>query len=213
VFWSSRAGGSPRRLLIVAAAALIPVLAGCEAGNGAPTLNWHYPTVGAGTLVHGIAIRNVFVLGAPDSEALPAGRSASLFLALVNTGTSPDRLLSISAPGTATAVTIPGGSIPLAPNHAVLLTGPQPVVILSGLIRTLTGGSVVTLRLNFQKAGTETLKVPVISRSQEFGTFSPPPAPSPTATATAGGHHGSASPSPSTSASPTASPSPSPSTS
>jgi copper(I)-binding protein len=207
VFWSSRASGLPRRLLIVAAAALVPVLAGCEAGNHAPTLQWHYPTDGAGTLVHGIAIRNVFVLGAPGPEVLAAGRSASVFLALVNTG-SPDRLLSIQAPGTATSVTIPGGSVSLAKGQVVLLTGPQPKVVLTGLTRTLTGGSVITLVLNFQNAGTVTLKVPVMPRTQTYATFSPP-APTPTPLK----HHHSASPSPGTSGSASTSATPSPSAS
>lgn len=71
MFWSSRASGWPRRLLIVAAAALVPAIAGCEAGNDAPTLNWHNPTDGVGTVTHAISIRNVFVLGAPGSAALP----------------------------------------------------------------------------------------------------------------------------------------------
>jgi copper(I)-binding protein len=183
VFWSSGASGLPRRLLIVAAAALVPVLAGCEAGDNAPTLAWHYPTEGAGTLVHGIAIRNVFVLGAAGTGSLAAGHSAGLFLALVNTG-SPDRLLSIDAPGTAASVTIPGGSISLGTNGVVLLTGPQPKAILTGLTRTLTTGSVVTVVLHFQKAGTVTLRVPVEARSQTYATYSPAPAPSPTTTKT-----------------------------
>jgi copper(I)-binding protein len=196
VFWNSRASGSPRRLLIVAAAALIPVLAGCEAGNNAPTLDWHQPTPGAGTQFRDIAIRNVFVLGPPPSAAVPAGGSASLFFALVNTG-SPDRLISIAAPGTATAVTIPGGSIPLGASEAVLLTGPQPKAVLTGLTRPLPGGSQVTLVLTFQKSGSITMHVPVLAMANAFSTYSPPPTPTPTATPRK--HHNAASPSPSVS--------------
>ena len=33
-----------RRPLLASAAALLPVLAGCEAGNQAPTLEFHVPT-------------------------------------------------------------------------------------------------------------------------------------------------------------------------
>ena len=36
-----------RRACAVAAVALIPVLAGCEAGGDAPVLHWHPPTTGA----------------------------------------------------------------------------------------------------------------------------------------------------------------------
>jgi copper(I)-binding protein len=199
VFWSSRASGLPRRLLIVAAVALVPAVAGCEAGNNAPTLQWHYPTEGAGTAVPGthISIRNVFVLGSKESTVLPAGRSASLFFALVNTG-NPDRLLSIQAPGTATAVTIPGGSIPLTAARAVLLTGPRPRAVLTGLTRPVATGTVITLVLNFKKAGTVRLRVPVLAGSPQFATFSPPPVPTPTPTAKRRHHHHPVSPSPST---------------
>ncbi|HUZ22907.1 MAG TPA: hypothetical protein VMV07_03990 [Streptosporangiaceae bacterium] len=210
MFWSSRASGLPRRLLIVAAAALIPVLAGCGAGSNAPILNWHYPTEGAGvTTAQHMAIRNVFVLGAPPPAALQAGQSASLFFALVNDG-SPDRLISIQAPGTATAVTIPGGSIRLASSQVVLLTGPRPQAVLTGLTRTLTSGSAITLVLNFQNGGSVRLRVPVVAMTGAYGTFSP--APTPTPTLSPGKHHRRVSPSPSASGlttSPATTPSPS----
>ncbi|MFZ0044673.1 MAG: hypothetical protein WAL16_02485, partial [Streptosporangiaceae bacterium] len=80
----------------MAAAALIPVLAGCEAGNNAPTLLFHYPTDAAGTAVGDLSIRNVFILGAGINSNLRRGQSASMFLAIVNTGPA-DKLLSISA--------------------------------------------------------------------------------------------------------------------
>jgi copper(I)-binding protein len=179
--WRGRAGGLSRRLLIVAAAALIPAVAGCEAGNNAPTLAWHYPTDGSGNAYHDLSVRNVFVLGGPDSAVLPAGGSASLFLALFNTG-RPDRLVSIQAPGTATAVTLAGGSIPLGTNHGAYLTGPRPDVVLTGLTRRLRSGSVITIVLNFQRLGSVTLRVPVLAQAQSYATFSAPAAtPSPTA--------------------------------
>jgi copper(I)-binding protein len=211
VFWSSRASRLPGRLLIVAVAALIPAVAGCEAGNNAPTLGWHPPTEGTGVVVHGITIRNVFVLGGSGISTVPAGRSAGLFFALVNTGT-PDRLVSIQAPGIATAVTIPGGSIPLATNGVALLTGPQPRAVLTGLTKPLASGTVVSVVLNFQNVGAVPLRVPVLAMSQAYSTFSPAPTP----TIKASKHHRQVSPSqspPSTTATrpaPTASPSSTP---
>lgn len=169
----------PRRLFIAAAAALIPALAGCEAGIHAPTQQWHAPTNGAAIISHGIDIRNVFVLGAPPNSALAAGQSAGLFLALFNNG-SPDRLLSISAPGTAKSVQLPGGSVGLAQQKAILLTGPQPKVILTGLTRPLQGGSFIRMIMNFQNAGNVTLSVPVLPQAQYYSTFSPAPSPTPT---------------------------------
>lgn len=177
----------PRRLLVLAIAALIPALAGCEAGNNPPTSQWHQPTDGAGIVHDNIAIRNVFVLGAPIGATVPAGQSAGLFLALINGG-SPDRLLSISAPGTAKSVALPGGTVSLASQQAVLLTGPEPKVILEDLTRPLVGGSSVLLVLNFQNAASVTLNVPVMPQAQYYSTYSPPPTPTPTPTTTAGGH-------------------------
>lgn len=187
-----------RRLLVLAIAALIPALAGCEAGNNAPTQEWHQPTDGTGTVHNDIAIRNVFVLGAAIGSTIKVGGSAGVFLALINNG-SADRLVKISAPGTAKSVTLPGGSVSLASQKAVLLTGPAPKVILEGLIRPLTGGSSVRLVLTFQNASSVSMAVPVMPRAQYYSTFSPP---SPSPSATPKSKKSSASPSPSASASP-----------
>jgi copper(I)-binding protein len=187
-----------RRLLVLAIAALIPALAGCEAGSNAPTQEWHQPTDGTGTVHNDIAIRNVFVLGAAIGSTIKVGGSAGVFLALINNG-SADRLVKISAPGTARSVTLPGGSVSLASQKAVLLTGPAPKVILEGLIRPLTGGSTVRLVLTFQNASSVSMAVPVMPRAQYYSTFSPP---SPSPSATPKGKKSSASPSPSASASP-----------
>jgi copper(I)-binding protein len=194
-----------RRLVLVAVAALIPVLAGCEAGNNAPTLQFHYPTDTAGTSVGDISIRNVFVLGAPLGRVVAKGQSASLFLALVNTG-SPDKLIGITAPGTAASVTLPGTIVPVTAGHPILLTGPRPQVVLTDLTRTLLSGSTIRVVLTFQKAGPVTLFVPVMARASHYVTYAPPqPILSPTVTPTlaAAKHHkarasASATPSPST---------------
>ncbi len=187
-----------RRLLVLAIAALIPALAGCEAGSNAPTQEWHQPTDGIGTVHNDIAIRNVFVLGAAIGSTIKVGGSAGVFLALINNG-SADRLVRISAPGTAKSVTLPGGSVSLASQKAVLLTGPAPKVVLEGLTRPLTGGSSVRLVLTFQNASSVSMTVPVMPRAQYYSTFSPP---SPSPSATPKSKKGSASPSPSASASP-----------
>jgi len=202
VIRSSLRIAGPRRLVILAIAALIPALAGCEAGYNAPTQEWHQPTDGAGTVHNNIAIRNVFVLGAPLGQTIAAGQSAGVFLALINDG-SADRLLNISAPGTARSVTLPGGAVPLASQQAVLLTGPQPQVILQDLTRPLLGGSTVRLVMTFQNAGSLSLVVPIMPQAQYYSTFSPPPSPSPSPSRRpkAGGSPG---------ATPTPSPSPSP---
>jgi copper(I)-binding protein len=166
--------------------ALIPVLAGCEAGGDAPVLHWHPPTSGASaTITVGggeIAIRNAFILGGPPNVTLPAGSSASMFVGLVNTGPR-DRLVRVSAPGSATSVTLPTGGVPLERDQSALLTGPAPKLVLSGLTRSLTSGSYVRVLFTFQKAGTVILTLPVIQRSDSFATFSPAPRPTPSTSA------------------------------
>lgn len=192
-----------RRLLVLAIAALIPALAGCEAGNNAPTQEWHQPTDGTGTVHNDIAIRNVFVLGAAIGSTIKAGGSAGVFLALINNGPA-DKLVKISAPGTAKSVTLPGGSVSLASQKAVLLTGPAPKVVLEGLIRPLTGGSSVRLVLTFQNASSVSMAVPVMPRAQYYSTFSPP-SPTPSPTPSTKGKQKSATATPSASPSPSAS--------
>jgi copper(I)-binding protein len=203
---SSRGGRFSRRILIAAAAALIPLVAGCEAGFNAPTLQWHQPTDGTGKTVGNITISNVFVLGAPIGAVIPRGHNAGLFLGLVNVG-APDRLLSVTAPGVASSVLLPGNQVVLPENKPVLLTGPQPRVILEHLLRPLTGGSVITVTLTFANAGSVTLQVPVMPRAQYYSTLLPAPSPTSSASSVSPKPSGSASPSSSPSSTPTPTPS------
>ena len=197
----------PLVLAAAAAVALIPVLAGCEAGNDAPTLQFHPPTDAATENAGSIAVRNLFVLGAPLGRDLAAGSSASVFLALVNTG-APDKLLSISASGTATSVTLPAGGIPVVAGHPIYYSGPLPRVVLTDLVRPLRGGSTVRMQLVFAREGPVTIEVPVMPRAAQYATFAPPTvAPGPVVAARPGR---TATPSPrvSPSATPSATPSP-----
>jgi copper(I)-binding protein len=185
VILHGRSSTGLRRAVIAGAAALVPVLAGCEAGNNAPTDQWHQPTPGASTVLPSgttgqLAIQNVFALGAAGGRSLPAGSSAGLFLALVNTGPA-DRLVSASAPGTASSVRLPGNGVRVQRDQAVLLTGPAPRLILDQLTHRLTPGVDIRITLNFQNAGSVTLSVPVMPRVDYYATFSPAPA-IPTAT-------------------------------
>jgi len=114
-----------------------------------------------------------------------------------------DRLIGITAPGSAVAVQMPGGGVRLASEQTVFLSGPAPQVILRGLTRQLNGGQHILIVLHFLRAGTEAMQVPVMPRAQWFATYSPAPPlvrPSPSGSASPSG---TASPSPGvTSASP-----------
>lgn len=166
-----------RPLLIGALALLIPAAtAGCEAGFDAPTLEFHSATSGENKVVDGITISNVFVLGAPAGSTLPPGSSASVFLSLFNGGENSDTLTSVSAPGSASAGQVSGGTVSLPPNSQVNLTGPQPSIVLSGLKNTLSSGEDIQLTLKFAHAGTVHLQVPVQPQSFYYSTYSPAPA-------------------------------------
>ena len=167
-----------RRMLFGALAVLAPALVGCEAGLNAPTLEFHPAAFGAYADKNGISISNAFVLGPPPNGPVVAGGRAGVFFAV--TAQNGDKLVSVSAPGTASQVMITGGSVNLPPSALVTLTGPVPKVVLAGLANPLQGGEAVTLNLNFAKAGTVTLNVPVEPKAYEYATFSPPPTPSPT---------------------------------
>ena len=193
-----------RRLLLAVVAALLPVLAGCEAGFNAPTLQYHPANFGANATSNGVQIFNAFVLGPPLNSTLPTGGRAGLFAAL--TAQNGDRLVSVAAPGAARSVSVIGGPVILAPEAVVNFGGPSPQLVLTGLTSPLAGGQWITLTFVFARAGAVSLHVPVQPHAFEYATFSPPPKPviiirptpsatvtpkvSPGATASAGGNTG-----------------------
>jgi copper(I)-binding protein len=154
---------------------LVPALAGCEAGFNAPTLEFHQASFGVSTIVDGINIDNVFVLGPAPGSTLPVGGQAGLFMSLQSPNS--DQLTSISAPGAASSVQLGNGPINLSPNTLVDLSGPEPLLALVGLTNPLSGGETVQVVLHFATAGAVTLMVPVEPAANEFATYSPPPTP------------------------------------
>lgn len=167
------------RMLFGALAVLAPALAGCEAGYNAPTLEYHPAAFGAYAMKNGVSISNAFVLGPSPSGPEVAGGRAGVFLAI--TSQDGDKLVSASAPGTASAVQIAGGSVRVPAAAPVNLTGPVPQMVLAGLANPLQGGDLVKLNLTFAEAGTIAMTVPVQPKAYEYATYSPPPSPSPTA--------------------------------
>jgi copper(I)-binding protein len=190
------------RMLFGALAVLAPALAGCEAGYNAPTLEYHQAAFGAYASKNGVSISNAFVLGPSPSGPEVAGGRAGVFLAI--TSQDGDKLVSASAPGTATSVQILGGPVSVPAVGSADLTGPVPRVVLNGLASPLQGGTLVKLNLTFAEAGTIAMTVPVQPKAYEYATFSPPPTPS-TAPAKKGKPKA---PPPGATASPTATPTP-----
>jgi hypothetical protein len=175
VIRSKRGLLSLRDLVVVAAVGLIPAIAGCEAGNNAPTQEWHQPTPGASVVVNNaLRINNMFVLGPAPGFDLPRGAAAGVFLALSNDGPR-DRLISMTAPGAATAIQVPAGGIQVGTKQSLFLTGPGPRVLLEHLTRTLRGGQYIRVNMEFQNAGHVSLLVPVMPRAGSYATYSPAP--------------------------------------
>jgi copper(I)-binding protein len=166
-----------RRLLIGAGAvALLAVaITGCEAGEDAPTLEFHSASSGAHTVFNGITITNAFVLANPSGSSLPAGSNAGLFVGLFNNNTSADKLTGASAPGTAGSVSLTGGTVALPAEQSAYLTGPQPDLVLNNLTKPLVGGTTVSITFTFAHAGSVTLLVPVEAQSFQWATYSPAP--------------------------------------
>jgi len=162
-----------RCLLFGAVAVLLPVLAGCEAGYNAPTLSYHPANGGANTVHNGVKIINAFVLGPQLGSQLPAGGRASAFFSIV--ADNGDRLVSVSAPGSASSVRLVGGSVNLPAQAVVSLSGPVPRAVLTGLVNPLSGGEAVVLTFTFAEAGAVRLAVPVQARAYDYATYLPPP--------------------------------------
>ena len=190
-----------RRLLLGAVAVLVPVLAGCEAGANAPTLEFHPASFGTSETVNGVTIDDAFVLGPAPGSALPAGGQAGVFLSIVTQNN--DQLTQVTAQGAASSVQLVGGPVTLNAYSVANLSGPQPQIVLTGLTSALSGGQTITLQLDFAGAGAIPIQVPVEPAAYDYTSYSPPPpplpSPSPSITAAASG---SASASPSPSASP-----------
>jgi copper(I)-binding protein len=212
VIRSSHGSKVLRRILIGALALLVPVLAGCEAGNNAPTLEFHPAANGAYGTADAVTVDNAFILGGRNNTLLASGSSASMFLYLYNGSGSADKLISVSAPGTATSVQITGGSVTVPANGAADLSGPEPQIVLNDLTSALPSGKTVTVDLTFQDAGELSLTVPVQARTSYYSSYSPPPPRATSIKQGTAGARGTATPSPSlgASAQPSASASPTP---
>jgi copper(I)-binding protein len=171
-----------RCLLVGAVAVLVAALAGCEAGQDAPTQEFHQASNGTSATVGGITIDDAFVLGPALNSVLPAGGQAGVFLSLF--AQNGDRLESATAPSAAKSVTLTSGPVTLPAQTLVDLSGPAPHIVLTGLTNPLSGGETIQLELVFSNEGVVALTVPVEPAAYEYTTYSPPPSPTPTPTPT-----------------------------
>jgi copper(I)-binding protein len=150
--------------------ALVGALGGC-AQRAAPAAET--PADGIDGGVGGIGVRNMFVLGPKPAMVLPPGRDAPLYLTLAG-GATADRLIGVSAPGTAASAAIAGGGITVPAGRAVVI-GPRPVIVLHDLRRPLHGGDYTWITLTFRTAGKVRLNTPVMPYDTYYTTYSPAP--------------------------------------
>ena len=166
----------PRRAGRAAALAVCGALAlaGCGSAQTLPTPE----AVGAGNhaAAHDVLVRNVFILGPAPGQTLQRGGAAPLFAAFVNEGTAPDRLVRVSAPGTAGSVSIQGGGLDL-PSRQLAGGGPAPHIMLEKLAKPLMGNENVKITLTFRHAGTVTMSAQVMTRTGAYATYAPSPRP------------------------------------
>ncbi|HEY2277347.1 MAG TPA: copper chaperone PCu(A)C [Streptosporangiaceae bacterium] len=191
-----------RRLMIGGVALVVPILAGCEAGNNSPELEFHPAAGGAYGSADAVTVSDAFILGGQGSTPLAKGGSAGMFLSVYNGGDSADKLISVDATSVAKSVQLTGGSIAVAGQSSADLSGPEPKIVLRNLSKALVSGQTVTVLLTFSNAGSVELNVPIEDRSTYYSTFSPPaPVPSATKRVSVGATSPAGTATPSTSAS------------
>lgn len=150
---------------------------------------------------------------APDEAPYAKGGDAAVYLSLVNQTTEADRLTSASSPvaeevkvastggpqkgagkdgnakpagGESSGIELPAPPAGTTEGDPVLVGQPpysQNTITLTGLKQELRNGAIVTVELTFQRAGTITMKLPVVPRAAYRSTLSPAPSQSPSESA------------------------------
>jgi copper(I)-binding protein len=116
---------SRRAVAVIGVLAIAPVVSGCGAGMHPQTTLSSQLVEGVNASAGEVDLRNLFVLGPLPGQRLTAHGDAPVYMAIVNSGSSPDRLVAVDAPGLAGAAQIANGAINLPPT--TLVTTNQPV--------------------------------------------------------------------------------------
>ena len=115
----------PRRLLIVAAAALVPVLAGLRRPTQCPHAELALPDRGVGRVRPGHVHPERLRARRPGHLGPAGGQLAPACSWPCTTG-APGQLVSIQAPGTATAVTLAAGGVKVGTDAGTYPDRPRP---------------------------------------------------------------------------------------
>jgi hypothetical protein len=184
-------------LAAVAAATTVTLVAGCGAGFGAPGEKAYQPADGVNGNAGEIRVLDALVVAPPD------GGDGVVVMSVVNRGSEPDQLVSITSSQGQVETSSP---TELAPQKPLMLSADSTPAY---TVRNLSArpGSFVDLQITFGRSGVLNLRTVVVAATGYYESITPAPVPSESPSDTA-----SPSGSPSSSESPTAT-SPSPSTS
>jgi copper(I)-binding protein len=169
----------PRWALVAALAALVFV-AGCAAGQRAPTSSEISTIDGVNANIGMMQVRNLGLAAPPTDAGYAIGDSAQLVFAMVNTGPRDDQLISVTSPAAGSATSNPVGAvatpasgarsqpqafIPISAVPGELVPvgygSPAASVTLQGLTKPLISGQTLVVILGFRGAGTKTIQIPV----------------------------------------------------
>lgn len=168
-----------RPLAVAAALVVIPLGAGCAAGQGDETASERTTPYAANADVGSIKLRDVEVvpvIGSTDtgatasstSSATPSPGAASGYLAvvLVNSGGAPDTLVGVSVPGATVTPSDTGAALTVTRSRPLTIGDPEqgatgPTLTLDTAGTPLRVGTVVPVTFTFANAGQVTVQAPV----------------------------------------------------
>lgn len=171
-------------IAVATAALLVPLASGCNSGllSTSMTETADNPAAGDNAEAGAVLVRNAFVLGPVPGDEIPQGGSAPVYLTLLTRG-GTDRLVGATVGELASRVQLPQAPVRVSTQTAPVRVGSSAArMTLRGLNSPLSGGETVRLTLRFERAGSATLRVPVLPRSGPYATLSPAATPGSPAT-------------------------------
>jgi periplasmic copper chaperone A len=145
-------------------------LVGCAAGQITQTDRQIAAVDGSAANVGTIALRNVFIPYPQNPNGIyPAGSTVPVVVTIINQGSSPDQLITVSGPAVSQAAVLgttqlPGGTTVISTTGSTGPTSPLVIGELRVLLTTnqpLHAGLNTPLTFQFRDAGKVTLPVPM----------------------------------------------------
>ena len=159
---------------VAATALLLTPLAGCGAGQLAHTAEIESVVDGTTARIGDISILDaqfLFTGPIPGDEVYPVGANAPLHLTIVNSGDTPDRLISVTSPIAASGLVLGPTTVPANGSLTAGQVGPvagielpdedEAVIGLVELATPIRSGLTYPVVLGFERAGQIAVPVPV----------------------------------------------------